>query len=66
MPGHAVYSTPAPKDAAPLPVNDLDRIRAALEAAGGNKTAAAQALGMSRVTLWRQLKKLEEEQGHPL
>ena len=66
LPGHAVYSTPAPKDAAPLPVNDLDRIRAALEAAGGNKTAAAQALGMSRVTLWRQLKKLEEEQGHPL
>lgn len=66
LPGHAVCCAPVVSDEAPLPDNDLDRIRAALDAAGGNKTAAAQALGMSRVTLWRQLKKLEEEQGRPL
>lgn len=37
------------------------RILNALATADGNKTAAAQALGISRVTLWRQLKKLQEE-----
>ncbi|WP_125115698.1 sigma 54-interacting transcriptional regulator [Agathobaculum sp. Marseille-P7918] len=66
LPNHAAFvaapaAAPAPAGEL-LPDNDLDRILAALEAAGGNKTAAAQALGMSRVTLWRQLKKLEEEQ----
>lgn len=35
----------------------------ALQQAGGNKTLAAQMLGISRVTLWRQLKRLEEQPG---
>lgn len=38
-----------------------EKICAALKAANGNKTAAAQMLGISRVTLWRQLKKMEQE-----
>jgi PAS domain S-box-containing protein len=33
-----------------------DRISAALAAAGGNRTAAARALGVSRVTLWKRLR----------
>ncbi|MBF0295303.1 MAG: sigma 54-interacting transcriptional regulator [Magnetococcales bacterium] len=32
----------------------------ALQAAGGNKVAAAKALGMSRTTLWKRLKRLGE------
>jgi DNA-binding NtrC family response regulator len=35
-----------------------ERIARALEKAGGNRTRAAKALGMSRVTLWRRLKQL--------
>ena len=38
-----------------------EKICAALKAANGNKTAAAQMLGISRVTLWRQLKNMEQE-----
>ena len=64
LPSHATCIPPQPSvlATAPQPENSLERILSALEAAGGNKTAAAQALGMSRVTLWRQLKKWEEEQ----
>lgn len=41
---------------------ELERLLDALETAKGNKTEAAKALGISRVTLWRQLKRLETEQ----
>jgi transcriptional regulator with PAS, ATPase and Fis domain len=37
------------------------RIRAALERAGGSRTRAAQLLGMSRVTLWRRMRELGVE-----
>lgn len=47
-------SEPAP--AAP----DAAAIWQALDAAGGNKTHAAELLGISRVTLWRLLKRLSE------
>jgi transcriptional regulator of acetoin/glycerol metabolism len=39
--------------------NEKERIIAALSASKGNKTLAAKQLGISRVTLWKKLKKLE-------
>ena len=35
------------------------RIRQALQAAGGDRQKAADALGISKTTLWRQMKKLD-------
>ena len=35
------------------------RIRQALQAAGGDRQQAADALGISKTTLWRQMKKLD-------
>jgi transcriptional regulator with PAS, ATPase and Fis domain len=37
---------------------EAERVLRALELASGNKARAAQALGMSRVTLWRRMKEL--------
>jgi len=36
---------------------DIEEIRQALHAAGGNKSAAAKALGIDRTTLWRRMRK---------
>jgi propionate catabolism operon transcriptional regulator len=38
---------------------DDERIIAAIRATGGNRQAAAQALGISRTTLWRRLKDID-------
>ncbi len=40
---------------------EKERIGKALEEARGNKTEAARLLGVSRVTLWKKLKRMEEE-----
>ncbi len=44
-----------------IPRDERERIREALKKAGGNKTEAARLLGVSRVTLWKKLKKMEGE-----
>ena len=41
---------------------DQDSVRQALEKCNGNRTQAARLLGVSRVTLWKWLKKMEENQ----
>ena len=47
-------------ETAPTPAlsPEAERVVRALERASGNKARAAQALGMSRVTLWRRMKEL--------
>lgn len=49
----------------PLPgsLDDLERdaIRRALAESGGNKKEAAESLGISRATLWRKLKQMEQK-----
>jgi PAS domain S-box-containing protein len=64
LPTELLQMSEAPA-AAPRPAHDpltraLDeksRIEAALEAAGGNQSKAARALGINRTTLWRKLRK---------
>jgi transcriptional regulator with PAS, ATPase and Fis domain len=58
-------SSPAPKSLRPLRDVEADYIREVLDACGGNRTKAAEILGLSVVTLWRRLKKegSEEEPG---
>ncbi|MFB8828867.1 helix-turn-helix domain-containing protein [Azotobacter sp. CWF10] len=43
-----------------LQASGLCAIRSALEATGGNISAAARSLGIARATLYRKLKKLEQ------
>jgi transcriptional regulator of acetoin/glycerol metabolism len=45
----------------PSPDPEATRLLQALERANGNRTRAAKALGMSRVTLWRKLRELGVE-----
>ncbi|WP_342377836.1 sigma 54-interacting transcriptional regulator [Myxococcus stipitatus] len=51
-----------PPAGARLDATDLDpeQLRGALAKAGGNRTEAARLLGVSRVTLWRRLRALDE------
>ncbi|MGD9855344.1 MAG: sigma-54 interaction domain-containing protein [Planctomycetaceae bacterium] len=67
---HAAAST-SQRDSRPAPLENLtqqqqlerDRIVKALEETGGNKTAAAQRLGTSRVTLWKKVRRYGIESG---
>lgn len=43
----------------------LEKLMEALDKAGGNKTEAARMLGISRTTLWRQLRRLEVQKPYP-
>jgi transcriptional regulator with GAF, ATPase, and Fis domain len=47
-----------PAKAESAPVDDRGRIEAALRKANGNKTLAAQILGIDRSTLWRRMRRL--------
>ena len=46
-----------PDSPAPGPDRQRDELVAALKAAGGNQTEAARRLGVSRVTVWKRIKK---------
>lgn len=47
-----------PRSPAMAPTEEHNRILEALKVSGGNKTQAAKALGISRVSLWKKLKRL--------
>jgi transcriptional regulator with PAS, ATPase and Fis domain len=51
---------PQPKAGDTLQVSKLRAIKAAVEASGGNLSAAARSLGIGRATLYRKLKAIEE------
>ncbi|HEY0020329.1 MAG TPA: sigma 54-interacting transcriptional regulator [Longimicrobium sp.] len=54
----STFARPAERYSAPTePDRELEMIRQALNGAGGNKTVAARALGMSRSTLWAKLQR---------
>jgi PAS domain S-box-containing protein len=52
---------------APARLADLERshILAVLDRHGGNKSAAARALGIHKTTLWRKLRSMERHEGSP-
>ncbi len=56
---------PAPRPFRPLREMELQYIREVLEACGGNRTRAAEVLGLSPVTLWRKLGRDSGDEGGP-
>jgi len=61
-----VLGTMDPRSDAPAASSERDQdrlIREVLRSTGGNRTAAAKLLGISRVTLWKRLKDLPEGAG---
>ena len=67
LPGTLLSGSGEPRVASPararggLSREERERIREALDQARGNKTEAARILGVSRVTLWKKLKRMEEQ-----
>ena len=59
---HTALPHPEP-EAVPAQTAEWKRIQGALVEAGGNYTRAAAILGISRVTLWRRLKAMEQTAG---
>ncbi|MEB4593323.1 sigma-54 dependent transcriptional regulator [Candidatus Thiothrix sp. Deng01] len=61
---HGVHAMPEVADSLPtLAQREEDYIRHVLERSDGNRTRAAQILGIDRVSLWRKLKKYGLEAG---
>jgi len=59
--------TTEPVDAGPKTLREIERdaILSALEACDGNRSLAAQSLGIDRSTLWRKLAAMSPEEGGP-
>ena len=53
-------SSGLPGDARNLEENEREHILSVLQSVAGNKTKAARLLGIDRVSLWRKLKKIDE------
>ena len=69
LPGHITQGAAAPRTSAVRPRRrgkfsgqDRKRILEALEQAGGRKEEAARILGVSRVTLWKWLKAIDQKE----
>ena len=58
--GESAAGTPQPQPGDTLQTSKLRAIKAAVEASGGNLSAAARSLGIGRATLYRKLKGMEE------
>jgi DNA-binding NtrC family response regulator len=57
--GRGGHSAPGPENSLNHGQQEMQRqIKEALEATGGHRTKAAQRLGISRVTLWKRMKRL--------
>ena len=59
---HSIHTMTTASNTPRRSANTIDtaKLRKALEEAGGNRQAAADRLGISRATLWRYLKRMEE------